>query len=505
MPKVNAQVQGFFEAQKKAYLKLTYDDVRLDSNHSNVLPSKTNLQSRITRRINAKIPMLSSPMDTVTESRMAIAMAVSGGIGVIHRGLSPEDQSEEVARVKLHLNGLIEKPICVSGDDAVADVLLRRKMKGYAFHRFPVVDSEKRLMGLITKDDFDLCDDPSRKVAEIMTPVAKLETASASIAQQEAYDLMQRHKKKALPLVDAEGRLVGMYAFSDLRRIYCGSSMHNLDARGHLRVGAAVGAGADYQKRALLLAERGCDLFQIDTAHGDSDNVFDAVKYLKKQYPHIDILAGNVSNGAAAKRLADAGADGILVGQGPGSICTTRMVAGIGVPQVSAVYDCVHALQGLDVPVCADGGITNSGDIVIALAIGAESVMLGRALAGTDEAPGDTRTVQGVKVKAYRGMGSLGAMRDNASSRERYGQAASESGKFVPEGVEGVVPYQGTLADVLRQYVGGVQQGLGYQGAANLIELRERVSIFRFTGAGLKESRPHDVLVTELPPNYRGN
>ncbi len=498
------QIDTFFKKMEEDYLALTYNDVRLHTDYSDVMPRKTNLRSRITRNIELLVPFVSSPMDTVTEAPMAIAMALQGGLGIIHRGLSPHAQVKEVAKVKYYLNGLIERPICVSGDEVVGDVLKRRERKGYRFHRFPVVNKSGKLVGIVTKDNFDLCVDSRKHIRDIMTPLSKLKTAPPGTTLEQAYTLMQRHGKKAMPLVDSRGKLVGMYVFSDVERIRSGRSMHNTDAKGHLRVGAAVGAGKDFKKRAALLAKAGCDLFHIDTAHGASRNVLRAIRYLKKHYQHTDVLAGNVSNGKCAKLLVDAGADGVCVGQGPGSICTTRMIAGIGVPQVSAVYDCVRALRGTGVPVCADGGVTNSGDVVVAIAIGAESVMVGRALAGTDESPGEVRTVNGVRWKLYRGMGSLGAMRANASSRNRYKQAESGGGKLVPEGVEGSVPYQGPLGDVLGQYIGGLQAGLGYLGARTVRELQQKARIFRITNSGLAESKPHDIVLNELPPNYRG-
>lgn len=504
----NGAMHEFFDAMEKQGLMLTYDDVRLRSRHSDIQPTSADVSTRLTRNITLKIPIVSSPMDTVTTSAMASAMAEAGGAGTIHRGLDPETQAKEVRRTKYRLNGRIATPITIFENDTAAAVLQMCEGRRYQFRTFPVLNSEDgRVVGLVSGSDFDFCADTSRPIAAIMTPIDQLVTALKETTQEQALAIMRREKKKVLLLLDANRRLEGMYLFSDLRRIFANAgTAYNVDKNGQLVVGAAVGAGNAALARAELLAPRGCDYFQVDTAHADSRNVLDTILELKRAYPHIDVLAGNVSSGESARRLAAAGADGILVGQGPGSICTTRVVAGIGVPQVSAVYECLRAIadMGVDVPIVADGGINNSGDMVIALALGASCVMLGRLLAGTEESPGEKRIIGGMQVKVYRGMGSYGAMRDNVSSRERYRQSALTIDKVVPEGVEGVVPYRGSVADVLTQYVGGIRAGMGYIGAFNLTELTQRAQIFRITNAGLNESHPHDLKLTEEAPNYHG-
>lgn len=485
-------------------LKVTFDDVRLEPQASDMLPGEADIRTRISRRVKLNIPIVSSPMDTVTTSDMAIAMATLGGLGVIHRGLSPEVQAKEAGRVKHRLHGRVFTPVTVTADQTVASVLEMCERKKMPFRTFPVLDAEGRMVGLLTGNDFDFCMQTNAPVREIMTPFSALLTAHAGTDHEEAHRLMTRHKKKVLPLLDTDTRLAGLYVYSDLRRILSGEkTLHNLDEEGRLVVGAAVGVGAEAQRRAELLAEKGCDIFHIDTAHGDSAGVHKTLADLKKCYPEIDVIAGNVSSGEAAKRLAEAGADGVLVGQGPGSICTTRIIAGIGVPQVSAVYECATALEGSGVPICADGGISNSGDSVIALSVGASCVMLGRLLAGTDESPGEVEfSRDGKPSKIYRGMGSLSAMRDNASSRERYRQS-TDPGKSVPEGVESSVPYRGAVRVVVEQHVGGIRSGMGYNGARTLLELAQKARLFRMSGAGLAESHPHDLETYVPPPNYR--
>lgn len=501
----NERIRKFFDNMEAQGLMLTYDDVRLRTQHSNVLPTATNLTTRLSRNIRLKIPIIASPMDTVTEDAMAIAMAEMGGIGFIHRGLSPEEQARKVGRVKRRMSGKIATPTTVRDNITIGEFLTHLKEKPRTFHTFPVINAEEKLVGLLTRTDIEFCDDESKLVSAAMTPLSDLTRAGPQTTVEEALRLMIEHKRKVLPLTSDDGGIAGMYTFSDLKRIHNGGhTTYNLDAKGQLIVGAAVGSGDVALARAAFLAERQCDVLLIDTAHGDTQNVISTLQKLKSRYPHIDVLAGNVSSGDSAKRLADAGADGVLVGQGPGSICTTRVIAGVGVPQVSAVYECVRALEGSDVPIIADGGINSSGDMVIALAVGADSVVLGRLLAGTEEAPGEERVVQGMKVKDYRGMGSQGAMRDNQSSRERYGQGALAISKLVPEGIEGMVPFRGSVKPLLDQYTGGIRSGLGYNGSTTLEELRERAVIFRISSAGLNESHPHDVAITTTAPNYVG-
>lgn len=493
----------FFEKMGAQGLALTYDDVRLKTGYSTVPPSHVNLKSMFSRRVGLNIPIASAAMDTVTDGAMAIAIAKQGGIGVIHRNLSPKEQATQVKRSKYHLNGLIEKPTTVRESDTLESVLHRRNEKKYSFHSFPVLGSDGRLVGLLTRNDFDFCSDSSLPVSRVMT--TELVTAPSGTTLNEAYDIMSRQKKKILPLVDTDHRLAGMYVFSDVARIRRGSSsIYNLDEAGHLRVAAAIGVDDDAFERIELLG-RHVDVVVIDTAHGDSEPVFRTLRAIKKMNPLFDVVVGNVSEGESAKRLVLAGADGIKVGQGPGAICTTRIVAGIGAPQVTAVYNCAKAIEGSGVPICADGGIRYSGDIPIAIGAGAHSVMLGSVLAGTKEAPGDSIMREGVPVKVYRGMGSLAAMETHRASRERYGQTEKDGGKLVPEGVETVVPFRGNVEDVLYQYVGGLRAGMGYVGAADIEELREKADFRRILEAGIRESHPHDVTMTSDAPNYRRN
>lgn len=495
------KTRKFFEKMEELGLKLTYDDVRLVTRYSDVEPTKADLTTKLTRNVPLRIPIVSSPMDTVTTAPMAIAIAEAGGAGSIYRIEDMEEQGREVQRTKFSLNGLIKTPITVTKSSVISDIQKMKKEKGYKFETFPVLEEDGRLAGLVSGSDFDFCEDHSQEVTSIMTNVDDLVLAPKGTSKRDAMDIMSKNKKKVLLLVE-QGMLVGMYIYSDLKRIF-GNGMHNVDQNGQLIVGAAVGVGKKALQRAEILAAKGCDYFHIDTAHGDSKNVITTIQELKKLYKDKDVLAGNVSRGEGAIALVKAGADGVAVGQGPGSICTTRVIAGIGVPQVSAIYECARALRDTDVPICADGGINTSGDMVIALSVGASSVMLGRLLAGTEESPGETRIVGGVQVKAYRGMGSFGAMRDNTASRERYGQG-DELAKVVPEGVEGIVPHRGPVSRVLDQYVGGVRSGLGYNGAMSIAQLQEHAEIFRITNAGLQESHPHDITITSQAPNYTG-
>jgi IMP dehydrogenase len=441
-------------------------------------------------------------MDTVTEYKLAIELAKLGGIGVIHRNLSIEDQVFHVTRVKNHLNGLIEKPIFIYEDESVANVLTKRKAKGYQFHSFPVLNKEGKLVGIVTEDDFDFCDDGLLLIRDIMSQ--ELVTAGEGTTIDEAYEIMKREKKKVIPLLNAQGEIRGMYVHSDVKRIKTRSAEnYNVDGKGRLRVAAAIGVGDEALERAEKLIKRNVDVLVIDTAHGDSKFVIDTLRELKRSYSSIDVVVGNISVGESAKRLADAGTDGIKVGQGPGSICTTRVIAGIGRPQVSAVYDCARSISD-DIPICADGGLRNSGDIPIAIAAGAHTVMLGNMLAGTDEAPGDLVFYKGRHWKDYRGMGSIGAMEESKSARERYLQSEIGKSRLIAEGIEGRVPYKGRLEDVIFQYVGGLRRGMGYVGAASIVELREKGDFDRITDAGKTESHPHDVIVTKDAPNYGG-
>lgn len=492
--------EEFFKAMENLGLALTYDDVRLKSGHSLTDPKDVSIKSYFSRNIPLLTPIVSAAMDTVTESKMAIAMAKLGGLGIIHKAMLPEDQAKHVRRVKLHLNALVENPITVNENETVETIRERRKEKDYQFHSFPVVSDDNKFVGLITRTDFDFCPDPKCLAKDAMNPVSSLVHASKGTAIDEAKKIMTEHRKRVLPLVDENGALAGMYVFSDIKRLSEhteSSTTFNMDKEGHLLVGAAVGTGPHEIERAKLLVEAGVDVLVIDTAHGDSKNVYETLKELKKLFPSLDIVVGNVSEGESAKRLVEAGADGVKVGQGPGSICTTRIVAGIGSPQVTAVYNCAKAVEGSRVPICADGGIRNSGDITIAIGAGASSVMLGRNLAGTLETPGEVReTVRG-KVKMYRGMGSMGAMQASKAARERYRQGEMSKDKLVPEGVESVVQYQGQVGDIIFRQIGGLRSGMGYVGAANIKELQEKANFHRLSSAGLAESHPHDITVVE--------
>lgn len=490
----------FFEAMERERLALTFDDVRLKTGHSEKLPNEVKIASMFSRSIILKVPIVSAVMDTVTEHEMAIEMAKLGGIGIIHKNMSPERQAAEVSRVKYHLNGLIEKPITIYCDETIESIFKRKEEKNYSFHSFPVIDRNDKLIGLLTKNDFDFCDDIHKTASEVMThqPI----TGMTDLNLDEAYELMKREKKKILPLVNSDMIITGMYVFSDLKRIKTSSnSEYNTDAKGQLVVGAAIGVYDDAFERVERLVKNKVDVVVIDTAHGDSKAVIETLKEIKKRYPNLDVVVGNISQPESALRLAKAGADGIKVGQGPGSICTTRIVAGIGCPQVTAIYRCAKAIEDYGIPICADGGINQTGDISIAIAAGASSVMLGGMLAGTKEAPGEIIFFEGKQWKMYRGMGSLGAMLQHKGSRERYNQSGKDS--VVPEGIEGRVEYKGPVKDVIVQCIGGLRKGMGYVGSADINELKEKADFDRISNAGMAESHPHDVIITKEAPNYR--
>lgn len=483
----------------KEGLALTFDDVRLKTSYSEVLPDNVDVKSMFSRNVPLKIPIVSAAMDTVTEHKMAIELAKLGGIGVIHRNFSIEEQASNVSKVKNHLNGLIEKPICIYENDSIQSILDKIEDKKFTFRSFPVLNNEGKIVGLITGNDLDFYEDPNSLVKEVMS--VDLLTASENTTIDEAFAIMKKSKKKILPLVNNYRVLAGMYVFSDVKRIRTGAiSSYNVDKKGRLRVAAAIGVGEDALKRAKALVEKEVDVIVIDTAHADTKSVIDTLKKIKSEL-QIDVVVGNVSVGESARRLAEAGADGIKVGQGPGSICTTRIIAGIGRPQVSAVYDCAKAVEGFGIPICADGGLRHSGDIPIAIAAGAHCVMIGSMLAGTEEAPGEAIFYQGRRWKSYRGMGSMEAMKSSKSSRERYLQSEGKK-QVIPEGVEGLVPYKGVVEEIVFQYVGGLRRGMGYIGVRTIKELREKGDFDRISGAGIQESHPHDVLITKDSPNY---
>jgi len=487
---------------KFAMLGLTYDDVLLMPSASDVVPSEVNTSTKLTREITLRIPLLSSAMDTVTESRMAIAMARQGGLGILHRNLSIEDQANQVDLVKRSEAGMVTNPVTCSPDDSLAEV--DRLCGRYRISGVPVVDANNVLVGIVTNRDMRFEDDLNRKVSEVMTPMPLI-TGKPGIAGEDALELLRTNKIEKLPLVDDGGHLVGMITVKD----YVKSDRYPLatkDSQGRLMVGAAVGVGEDSYKRSMTLVEAGVDVLIVDTAHGHQRAVLDMVKTLKKD-TSIQIIGGNIATRAGAQALIDAGADAVKVGVGPGSICTTRVVAGVGVPQVTAIYEASLAAGPAGVPVIGDGGLQYSGDIAKALVAGADTVMVGSLLAGCEEAPGQLVFVNGKQYKQYRGMGSLGAMQSRGEARsyskDRYFQddVLSED-KLVPEGIEGQVPYRGPLSAVAHQLVGGLRASMGYAGAATINDLKNNGQLVRITAAGLKESHPHDVQLTAEAPNY---
>jgi IMP dehydrogenase len=476
----------------------TFDDVLLVPAESAVLPNEVSTRSRLTRRIELEVPVVSAAMDTVTEARLAIALARLGGLGILHRNLPVADQAAEVDKVKRSESGMIVEPVTLRPEDSVADAIAL--MERYHISGVPIVADDDRLVGILTNRDLRFERDIEQPIANVMTSRG-LVTAPLGTTLAQAEEILHRHRIEKLPVVDAEGRLRGLITVKDIeKRIQFPHATK--DGRGRLRVGAAVGVGADALDRAAALVEAGVDVLVVDTAHGHSRGVLEMVSRIKARWD-VDVVAGNVATGDGARALADAGADAVKAGVGPGSICTTRVVAGVGVPQVSAVFDCAQALAGEDVSVVADGGITTSGDVAKAVAAGADVVMLGSLLAGTDEAPGEVIVAHGERFKEYRGMGSLGAMRARSFSKDRYFQGDVEDvDKLVPEGIEGRVAYKGPLAPILHQLVGGLRQAMGYCGAATIADLK-RARFTRITGAGLRESHPHDVTITKEAPNYR--
>lgn len=489
---------------KFAYQGLTFDDVLLVPGESDVVPGEVVTASRVTRNITVQLPLVSSAMDTVTEARMAIAMARQGGVGVLHRNLPIEEQAAQADLVKRSEAGMVNNPVTCLPGDTLADV--DRLCGRYRISGVPVVDEGGVLLGIVTNRDMRFEDNLDRPVREIMTPMPLI-TAPAGIAPDDALALLAGHKVEKLPLVDAAGRLRGLFTVKDF--VKADRYPHaTKDAAGRLVVGAAVGVGDDAEKRARALIEAGIDFLIVDTAHGHSRAVIDMVRLLKRQ-SGIDIVGGNVATRAGAQALVDAGADGIKVGVGPGSICTTRVVAGVGVPQISAIYEASLAALPAGVPLIGDGGVQYSGDIAKALVAGADTVMLGSLLAGCEEAPGDVVFVNGKQFKSYRGMGSLGAMQSRGQARsyskDRYFQDdVLSDDKLVPEGIEGMVAYRGPLGAVAHQLVGGLRAAMGYSGASTMDELHAKGSFVRITAAGLRESHPHDIQMTIEAPNYSG-
>ncbi len=477
---------------------LTFDDVSLDAQYADFLPPDAELATKLTARIQLNIPFLSAAMDTVTESRMAIAMAMLGGIGIIHKNLAPERQAEIVAAVKQHLNGLIAKPVTFQLGQTLKDVRQTKEAKGYNFNGFPILDDGGRLVGILTAADVKFARNPNAPIAEVMT--TKVITAPPGTTLKKAYEIMVAQKIGKLPLV-RNGRLAGIYSFSDVRSLIQNvNPIYNRDAKYRLRAGAAVGP-RDHA-RVEALADADVDVVVVDTAHGHSKGVIEMVRWMRKHYPELDVIAGNVATAEGAYALQKAGAHAVKVGIGPGSICTTRVVTGVGVPQISAVYACAKAV-GQAIPVIADGGIRYSGDVAKAIAAGASAVMMGSVLAGTDESPGEKVIYQGRQFVSYRGMGSLGAMQANAGSRERYGQSEIATDDLVPQGIEGLVPYAGTVKQVLTQYCGGLQASMGFCGCRTLERMRRRARLIRISPAGMAEGHAHNINITKQAPNYR--
>jgi IMP dehydrogenase len=489
-----------FVTERATVEGLTFDDVLLSPAYSDVLPREVNVTTAFSRRISINAPIVSAAMDTVTESQLAIAIAREGGIGVIHKNMTIEQQAAQVKAVKRAENGMIYDPLTIGPDQTVGDAL--RMMKENKIGGIPVVDTDKKLVGIVTNRDLRFEDNAKRFIKEVMTPRERLITITDKDFRslEVAAEILRKHKIEKLPVVNSDSyTLMGLFTFKDLTKVKDNPNACK-DNMGRLRVAAGVGITVDAMQRVAALVEAGVDAVVIDTAHGHSRGAVELLKKVKAAYKDIDVVVGNCATAEAAKMLAEAGADAVKVGIGPGSICTTRIIAGIGVPQLSAIYDTAHALKGTGVPVIADGGIRYSGDIVKALAAGADSIMVGSMFAGVEESPGETIIYNGRKFKAYRGMGSLEAMQHG--SKDRYFQAEeSELSKLVPEGIAGRVPYKGLLSEVIYQMLGGLRAGMFYCGAKNIKELKS-AKFVRITHSGMAESHPHDITVTSEAPNY---
>lgn len=477
-------------------LGLTYDDVLLVPAYSQVLPHQVNIQTRFSKNIPLNLPIISAAMDTVTESALAIEMARLGGIGVLHKNMSIEKQADEVKKVKRSESGMIKDPITITKEGKVADA--KSLMSEHGIGGIPVIDATDKLIGIVTNRDLRFEKDNSRKVEEVMT-ASNLVTVPVGTSLKQAETILQDHKIEKLPVVDKNFILKGLITFRDIIKVRENPNA-NKDSYGRLRVAAAIGVSGDSIERAAALVSEGVDALVIDTAHGHSAGVITTLKKIKKAHPQTDVIVGNIATGEAAKYLVEAGADAVKVGIGPGSICTTRIVAGVGYPQLSAIIEVSHAIQGTGVPIIADGGIRYTGDIPKAIAAGADTCMLGSLLAGTKESPGETVIYQGRKFKTYRGMGSIEAMKQG--SKDRYFQDSQEDvGKLVPEGIVGRVPYKGELHETMHQFVGGLRSGMGYCGSKD-VEALKKAQFVQITAAGMKESHPHDVTITKEAPNY---
>lgn len=477
---------------------LTFDDVLLVPAYSNVLPANTSLRTKLTRNITLNIPLLSAAMDTVTEANLAIAMAQEGGIGIVHKNLSPKDQAREVARVKRFEAGVLRDPITVPPTMKIRDVLALAQQHGIS--GFPVVEG-KTVVGIITNRDLRFEEDLDAEASAKMTPREKLVYVKDDADTVEAKRLMNKHRLERVLVVDDNFELRGLITVKDIQKSH-EHPFASKDAQGKLLVGAAVGVSERDEERIELLVAAGVDVLVVDTAHGHSQGILDRVKWIKDRYPQVDVIGGNIATAAAARALVEHGADAVKVGIGPGSICTTRIVAGVGVPQITAISNVAKELEGTGIPCIADGGIRFSGDISKALAAGASTVMMGSMFAGTEEAPGEVILYQGRSYKSYRGMGSLGAMADGSADRY-FQEASTKADKFVPEGIEGRVAYKGSVLAIIFQLVGGVRQSMGYCGCATIDELREKAEFVEITSAGMRESHVHDVQITKEAPNYR--
>ena len=477
---------------------LTFDDVLLVPAHSTVLPNTADLRTKLTSAITLNIPMISAAMDTVTEARLAIALAQEGGIGFIHKNMSIEQQAAEVRKVKKYESGVVSDPVTVRPDMTIAQIKELSHKNGFA--GYPVVTDGNQLVGIITGRDVRFVIDLSQTVEQIMTQKDRLVTVREGAPREEVVALMQKHRIEKVLVVNGDFKLKGMITVKDFQKAERKPNACK-DERGRLRVGAAVGAGAGNEERVAALVEAGVDVLLIDSSHGHSQGVLDRIKATRDAYPDLQIIGGNVATAAGAKALAAAGVNAVKVGIGPGSICTTRIVTGVGVPQITAISDAVDALEGTGMPVIADGGIRFSGDVAKAIAAGASCVMVGSMFAGTEEAPGEIELYQGRSFKSYRGMGSLGAM--SKGSSDRYFQTDNAADKLVPEGIEGRVPYKGRLKEIIHQQMGGLRSSMGLTGSATIDDMRTKAEFVRISGAGMKESHVHDVTITKEAPNYR--
>ena len=476
---------------------LTFDDVLLLPAHSTVLPKDVDLKTSLTRTISLNIPLLSAAMDTVTEARAAICLAQEGGLGIIHKNITPERQADEVRRVKKFEAGIISNPITVTPDTTIRKVL--ELTRAQHISGVPVTQGDK-LVGIVTSRDLRFETRYEEPVSRIMTPQEKLVTVKEGASRDEILKLLHQHRIEKILVVDDKFGLKGLITVKDIQKS-TEFPRSAKDRKGRLLAGAAIGVGQGTEERVERLVEAEVDVIIVDTAHGHSQGVLDRVRWIKKHYPDMQVIGGNIATGEAAKSLRDAGADGVKVGIGPGSICTTRMVAGVGVPQLTAIANVAEALKGSNIPVIADGGIRYSGDIAKALAAGAHTIMIGSLLAGTDEAPGQVEIYQGRSYKSYRGMGSLGAMGEGSS--DRYFQEGAKGDKLVPEGVEGRVPYKGPMINIIHQLMGGLRSSMGYTGSVNIEAMRTKTQFVRITNAGIRESHVHDVMVTKEAPNYQ--